>query len=360
MKVPPGILEKLRSRREDHALRELMIQGNKVDFFSNDYLGLARLPFESSMSYGSTGSRLISGNSRYTERLENYLANFFHHEAGLLFNSGYDANLAIYSCVPQKGDTIFYDEFVHASIRDGIRLSLAKSYSFRHNDINHLKERLSLATGSVFIAVESIYSMDGDQTPIEELVKLCNENKLYLIVDEAHSGGIYGNGGAGLVTQHLLDHHVFCKLITFGKAYGSHGALVLGSAELRSYLINFARPFIYSTAMPYHAQERIEFAVNEAAKMDTARLKLTENIQTFRQLAAYAPWQLIESYSPIQSIVIKGNAEVRKIAEHIQNEGFAVKAILSPTVPKGHERIRICIHSYNSIEEIKTLIACLK
>src|SRR5687768_16091067 len=122
MKVPASILEKLNQRKTDHAFRELMIQGNNVDFFSNDYLGVARLPFESNLNYGSTGSRLISGNSKYTERLENYLANFYQHESGLLFSSGYDANLSIYSCIPQKGDTVLYDEYVHASIRDGIRL----------------------------------------------------------------------------------------------------------------------------------------------------------------------------------------------------------------------------------------------
>ncbi|MBK9591042.1 MAG: aminotransferase class I/II-fold pyridoxal phosphate-dependent enzyme [Crocinitomicaceae bacterium] len=359
MKSPKSILEKLNQRKADHAFRELMVQGNKVDFFSNDYLGVAKLPFEGQMSYGSTGSRLISGNSKYTERLENYLANFFQHESGLLFNSGYDANLAIYSCIPQKGDTVLYDEYAHASIRDGIRLSLAKSFSFRHNDLEHLKERLKVAEGTVYVAVESIYSMDGDEAPLELLAEFCKANNLYLIVDEAHSGGLYGDGGNGLVAEKCLDLDIFCKLITFGKAYGSHGAIVLSSKEVRDYLVNFARPFIYSTALSFHSQERIEFVVNKVALMDLERKKLKENISFFKSEIQTKKVKCIESSSPVQSIVIPGNEEARSIAARIQEAGFAVKAILSPTVPKGHERIRICLHSYNSHEEIKALIECL-
>ncbi|MBI3133342.1 MAG: aminotransferase class I/II-fold pyridoxal phosphate-dependent enzyme [Bacteroidetes bacterium] len=359
MKTPESIVNKLNQRKADHAFRELMIQGNSVDFFSNDYLGVAQLPFEANLNYGSTGSRLISGNSKYTERLENYLANFYRHEAGLLFNSGYDANLGIYSCIPQKGDTVLYDEYVHASIRDGIRLSLAKSFSFRHNDLQHLKERLRAAEGTVYVAVESIYSMDGDQAPLELLAEFCDAHNLYLIVDEAHSGGLYGDGGSGLATERCIDQSIFCKLITFGKAYGSHGAIVLSSNKVRDFLVNFARPFIYSTAPSLHAQERIEFAVNKVAQMDAERKKLTENIAFFCSEIKRVPVTCIESSSPIQSIIIPGNEEARQVAAHIQQAGFAVKAILSPTVPKGQERIRICLHSYNSREEIKALIGCL-
>jgi len=360
MKAPQSILDKLSQRKADNAFRELMVQGTRVDFFSNDYLGVAKLPFESNLHYGSTGSRLISGNSKFTERLENSLAGFYQQEAGLLFSSGYDANLSIYSCIPQKGDTVLYDEYVHASIRDGIRLSHAQSFSFKHNDLQHLKERLRVATGTIYIAVESIYSMDGDEAPIELLAELCSAHKLYLIVDEAHSGGLYGENGQGLVTEKELDPHVFCKLITFGKAYGSHGALVLGSKEVRDYLVNFARPFIYTTAASFHSQERIEFAVRNVAQMQNERQKLKTNIDFFRKQIAQQKIKCIESFSPIQSVVIPGNEAARSMAAKIQESGFAVKAILSPTVPKGQERIRICLHSYNSHEEIKELIECLK
>ncbi|MBL7898174.1 MAG: aminotransferase class I/II-fold pyridoxal phosphate-dependent enzyme [Crocinitomicaceae bacterium] len=359
MKTPKRILEKIKQRKSENAFRELMVQGNKVDFFSNDYLGASKIPFEGQMNYGSTGSRLISGNSKYTERLESYLAGFYQHESGLLFNSGYDANLSIFSCIPQRGDTIIYDELVHASIRDGIRLSLARSYSFRHNDLQDLKSKIEQAEGTIYIAVESIYSMDGDEAPLELLCELCEAKNLYLIVDEAHSGGLYGDGGNGLVSEKLLDQQVFCKLITFGKAYGSHGALILSSKDVRDYLVNFARPFIYSTAPSFHSQERIEFIVNHVAHMDAERKKLRDNIAYFKSQVNNLNLKFVESDSPIQCILISGNDVVKSAADKILSAGFAVKAILSPTVPKGEERIRICLHSYNSKQEIDGLLNCL-
>jgi len=360
MKPPKSITEKLNKRKSESAFRELMIQGNRVDFFSNDYLGVAKLPFECQMNYGSTGSRLISGNSKYTERLETYLANFYQQESGLLFNSGYDANLGFFSSIPQKGDTIFYDELSHASIRDGIRLSKAKAFPFKHNDLNHLKERFKIAEGTIYVAVESIYSMDGDAAPLELLVELCDAHGAYLIVDEAHSGGLYGTGGNGIVTEKELDNRIFAKLITFGKAYGSHGAIILSSQIVKEYLINFARSFIYTTALSFHSQERIEFVVDEVAKMENERKKLRKNISTFRDYSKSKNVNCIQSDSPIQSILISGNAEAKMAAAKILENGFAVKAILSPTVPKGKERIRICLHSFNSAEEIKALIDCLQ
>lgn len=360
MKTPQNILQKLNKRKEEYAFRELMTQDNKIDFFSNDYLGVSKIPFESIKSHGSTGSRLISGNSKYTEKIEHYLADFFGFESGLFFNSGYDANLGIFSCIPQKGDTIFYDELIHASIRDGIRLSLAKSFSFRHNDVGHLKEKLKYASGNVYIAVESIYSMDGDMAPLIELAGLCADGGYFLIVDEAHSGGISGEGGCGLVSELKLNNQIFCKLITFGKAYGSHGAIVLCNENIKSYLLNFARSLIYSTALPASAIERIENVVNQVAMMNNERLKLHENIKFFNHQLAKYQVNLIPSLTPIQSIIFSGNQLAIEKANQIKNDGFAVKAILSPTVPKGQERIRICLHSFNSTAEIESLFNSLK
>ena len=359
MNHPKSIIEKLNQRKAEHAFRELMVQGNRVDFFSNDYLGVAKMSFEAQMNYGSTGSRLISGNSKYTERLETYLADFYRHEAGLLFNSGYDANLGFFSSIPQKGDTILYDELAHASIRDGIRLSHANAFMFRHNDPEHLQDRFKNATGKVYVVVESVYSMDGDTAPLEKIAALCEERGAFLIVDEAHSGGLYGDGGSGMVTEKGLDKHVFAKLITFGKAYGSHGAIILSSRVVKDYLVNFARSLIYTTAMSFHAQERIEHAVNKVAQLDAERTKLRNNISIFRQYIRSKKHHVVDSESPIQSVIIPGNEEAKRLAEKIMNTGFAVKAILSPTVPRGHERIRICLHSFNSTEEIKGLINCL-
>lgn len=359
MKSPKSLSEKLVQRKVENSFRELMLKGNRVDFFSNDYLGLAQVPFSSQKNFGSTGSRLISGNDEYTERLETQLANFFNQEAALLFNSGYDANLGLFSCIAQKGDTIIYDELSHASIRDGIRLSFANSFSFKHNDLNHLINRLEKSAGTVFVAIESIYSMDGDFAPLKEITALCEKYNAFLIVDEAHSGGIFGDQGKGLVAQNKLDKKVFAKLITFGKAYGSHGAVVLGSNVLRNYLINYARSFIYTTALPLHAQERIEFVVNYNSEHLEHQKKLIENINFFNSKARVLKLNFYESDSPIQSIIVEGNQAAKSLAKKILEKGFAVKAILSPTVPKGKERLRICLHSFNTKSEIESLLNLL-
>lgn len=354
MKIPENLQLKLQERASDDSLRTLMLQGEKVDFFSNDYLGVAQLIFEGEEFSGSTGSRLISGNSESAEQVEAFLASFFQQESALLFNSGYDANLGFFAAVPQKQDTVLYDKLIHASVRDGMRLGGAKKFSFAHNDLEDLKKKAQQASGDVYVVVESIYSMDGDAAPLQEIAELCEELGAYLIVDEAHAAGVFGAQGAGLVTHLGLDEKVFAKLITFGKAYGSHGAVFLGSKELRDYLINFARPLIYSTALSPHAHNRILKAVQTVAELTKERHQLHRNIELFKT-GLNDDIQLMESESPIQSLVIPGTTAAKKMANVIQEAGFAVKAILAPTVPEGTERIRVCIHSFNSEKEIHQL-----
>ena len=354
-KFPESLSKLIDHRKKVNAFRFLMESEGLVDFYSNDYLGVAQLVFESDALSGSTGSRLISGNSDETIALETELAQFFKHQAALLFNSGYDANLGVFSSIALKGDTVIYDNLVHASIRDGVRMSLANSFPFKHNDLKQLEAKIKRAKGTIYVAVESVYSMDGDQAPLIEIAAICEANGAYLIVDEAHSGGLYGENGVGLVTKLGLDSLVFAKVITFGKAYGSHGAVVLGSTDLKDYLINFARSLIYTTTLPPHAQARIKYVVNTVAAMGAERNRLERNITLFRSIIHDGSLELMPSDSAIQCIVIPGNEAVKAKAEQIRNGGFAVKAILSPTVPEGRERIRICIHSFNSEEEIKSL-----
>ncbi len=361
MQAPKTIQSKLRQREEELSFRKLSRKKEGVDFFSNDYLGIAKLEFSSSLGHGSTGSRLISGNSVIAENVESELANFYGTSAGLLYNSGYDANIGLLSSVPQRGDTIVYDRLCHASIRDGIRLGVAKNYSFEHNNLEKLEQRLlQCKEGEKYVVVESVYSMDGDQAPLAELAKICQKHNAYLIVDEAHAAGFFGDRGEGLVSQLGINTEVFAKVITFGKAYGSHGAIVLGGELLKNYLINFSRSFIYTTAMSPSAVERISFAVEKAKKMTVERQQLHENIQLFQKLAKKENLNLLNGYSPIQSIIITGNKKVKEIAERVSKNGFMIKAILSPTVPKGEERIRICLHSYNTNVEIQNLIQALK
>lgn len=357
------IQQKLDKRKQENAFRELKNNNHLIDFCSNDYLGFAKEiaihqtnhAFE---SYGATGSRLISGNHSITEETERYLANFYRSESALIFNSGYNANVGLFQCLPQRTDTIIYDEYIHASIRDGIKLSNAKNYAFEHNNITALEEKLSLASGLVYVVVESIYSMDGDAAPLIEIAKICKQHHAALIVDEAHAAGIFGNG-LGLVAELNLENDVFARIITFGKAYGCHGAAVLGNKILRDYLINYSRAFIYTTALPLPSILAIknahEFLLQHLIRID----QLKELISYFKSQISNYQLSIINSESSIQCIIISGNNEVKKLASKIEEQGFDVRPILSPTVPKGKERLRICLHSFNTKEQVDKLIVTI-
>ncbi len=344
----------LQDRIEKGSLRSLLSFEAHVDFWSNDYLGLGRIAHPIEIS-GSTGSRLISGNSKVVEGVEHKLAGHFQSEAALIFNSGYDANVGLFSSLPQKGDTILYDELVHASVRDGIRLSFANSFSFKHNDPADLEKKLKKATGTVFVAVESLYSMDGDIAPLVALKALCSEYGALLIVDEAHSGGVFGKEGRGLCAETEISESAFIRLFTFGKAYGAHGAVVCCSDLVRQFLVNFARSFIYTTALPEALYLHLLNQV-EAGKSEILRQQLQTNISHFTKSIQST---LSASNSPIQVIEFSDLDTCKQKAHQLQQAGFAVKAILPPTVPAGSQRLRICIHAFNTEEEIDQLIHLL-
>jgi 8-amino-7-oxononanoate synthase len=347
--------KRLLKRYEDGSIRSLSLFHGAVDFFSNDYLGLSSISFQSAndAALGSTGSRLLSGNSYEAEACELFLANYFSVEAALVFNSGYDANIGIFSSIPQKGDTVIYDALIHASVRDGIRMSYADSFSFCHNDYEDLEQKIKRGKGTVFVAVESLYSMDGDIAPLKEIKEICDRYNALLIVDEAHAVGVLGKEGKGLA----FGLSVFARLVTFGKAYGSHGAAVLCDKQVKEYLINFARSFIYTTALPRESYNRITEVVsyNDQSFLKT---KLQKNIDLFRNEMDMN--LLSDPTSPIQIVSCPGIENAKKLSLKIQKQGFAVKPILSPTVPFGYERIRICIHAFNTEEEIKTLVSLLQ
>jgi 8-amino-7-oxononanoate synthase len=331
-------------------LRSLSHFDGFVDFYSNDYLGSARFVRGGQSMSGSTGSRLISGNSQVIESSEANLADFFGTESGLMFNSGYDANLGLFSSVPQRGDTVVYDEFIHASIRDGIRLSLANSISFKHNNLEDLTSKISRAKGVVYVAIEGLYSMDGDLAPVKEIVDLCKRTNAYLIIDEAHSAGIFGENGRGLMMMGNHSPNVLAKVVTFGKAYGSHGAIVLGSSKLSQYLVNYSRPFIYTTAAPEDLYV-LNSTLPQSSRLLLEREKLNSNIQYFRSKIK-SKILISDPKSPIQIYQLGNIGKVKLMAENLQFNRIAVKPIFSPTVPEGKERIRICLHSYNSTDEI--------
>lgn len=362
-KGPLHLLHMLEERKRKGLFRSLNNYNHLIDFSSNDYLGfsklgllnkkLANLKTEKS---GSTGSRLISGNSDVAIQLENKIAEFHNAESALLFNSGYDANIGLLSSLVTKHDLILYDELIHASIHDGIRLSLAKHYKIRHNNIEHLKlmlERNSDISDSVFIVVESVYSMDGDCAPLSEIAALCDNKKVFLIVDEAHAIGVFGKDGRGLCNELQLEQRCFARVYTYGKAMGCHGAAVVGSDVLRNYLINFARSFIYTTALPEHSLQLIGAAYELLAQPEHNE-KLKNNILYFNELVINKSG-FIPSNSAIHCFLFPGNDKVTLLENKLQENGFFVKGIKSPTVKEGSERVRICIHAFNTKEEINKL-----
>jgi 8-amino-7-oxononanoate synthase len=372
---PIKLSSKLEIRKQNNALRKLSLPNNLIDFSSNDYIGFSKNKaiFEETHQYlinsnciqnGATGSRLISGNHKVYQEAEGYIAQFHQSESALIFNSGYDANVGFFSSVPQKGDLILYDELCHASIRDGIQLSNSKSYKFKHNDFEDLEkliQRCQTELVEVYIVTESVFSMDGDCPNMEELVAVSQKYNCHLVVDEAHSLGVFGECGEGLVQMLGLQDQVFARIMTFGKGLGCHGAAIVGSQELKEYLVNFARSFIYTTGLSPHSVTTILVAYQHLKTKKGTINKLRENIVHFNQemnLLGLKP-MFVRSKSAIQSAIIPGNQKVKTIANQLQEKGFDVKAILSPTVPEGQERLRFCLHSYNSKEEISEVLTLL-
>lgn len=361
----------------NNALRQLSNQPHLIDFSSNDYLGFSKSKtiFRNTHQYlvdnnmqqnGSTGSRLLSGNHKVYCDVETMLCKFHNSEAAIVFNSGYDANIGFFSAVSQRGDIILYDEFIHASIRDGIIMSNAKAYKFKHNNLEDLHTKLSLrkqtksSESDIYIVTESVFSMDGDTPDLLVMSEICKNHNAHFIVDEAHALGVFGQNGLGLIQDLKLENDVFARLITFGKGLGCHGSAILGSTVLKQYLVNFARSFIYTTALPPHSLATINSAYTELKRTDEIE-KLHQNIHFFRSEIEKLKLQqsFVKSDSAIHCCIIPGNDTVKAIAKKLQKQGFDVKPILSPTVSEGEERLRFCLHSYNSETEMSKVLELL-
>lgn len=362
--------EELKKRSDGSSLRELKIIKDKVDFSSNDYLGFAQSEELKSRilselnklrRLGSGGSRLLTGNNSLIEKTEQEIADFHAAESALFFNSGYEANSGLISTITKRHDTILFDELSHASLREGIRLSNANSFSFKHNDLADLENKLSKAEGEIFIIVESVYSMDGDICPLSEIVLLSEKYHANIILDEAHATGVIGAKGEGLA-QHLdLHEKIVARVHTFGKAIGFNGAVVLGSTPLRNYLINFCRPFIYTTApnlmQVVGVREAYRYLNSNAGLVS----QLNDRCNFFKhKIARFKEIELLQSDSAIFSIVMPGNENVKLAAIYLQNGGCDIRPILSPTVPQGKERLRICLHVFNTELEIERLCKLLE
>ncbi|WP_297334132.1 8-amino-7-oxononanoate synthase [Flavobacterium sp.] len=373
--LPPSLEKKLQTRTNEGALRSLPDALHLTDFASNDYLGLSKstalhktadnlLSKRKFYGNGATGSRLITGNHSLYREAETAIAQFHNVESALIFNSGYDANIGFFSCVPQKNDVVLYDEFIHASIRDGLRLGNATAYKFKHNDLAALEKSILQhreKAQELYIVTESVFSMDGDSPDLKQLTGIAAKYSCRIVIDEAHAVGIFGTNGEGLIQHIGLEDEVFARIVTFGKAMGCHGAAVLGVKELKEYLVNFARSLIYTTGLPPHALAKISAAYSVMLQQAEARQTLFKNVTFFKAEAnRLHVSNLIPSDSAIQCVVIPGNEKVRHIAMQLQEQGYSIKPILSPTVPRGQERLRFCLHSYNTQDEISGILYSLK
>ncbi len=368
MSIDDILFEKLEKRKEQGLLRSLKpLREDLIDFSSNDYLGLARnkklqasieriYKTEAQKMNGSGGSRLLAGNYPQIEALEALLHQVHGNGSALVFNSGYNANLAVFSSIPQKGDIVLYDEYIHACVKDGLRLSLSKFFSFKHNNLEDLEKKLQKFNNKrVFIAIEGIYSMDGDLAPLKEICDLATKYSAEVIIDEAHSTGVYGKDGAGLVTHLGLDDHVYIKVHTFGKAIGVHGAVVNCSGVVKDYLINYARSFIYTTSMTLHTVIAIQESYKYIQNNSNVQEGLFNVISEYQKLSGNS-----ENKSPIQTFISGSNKKAKELASTLQKNKLAVYPVMSPTVPLGTERIRVCLHGFNTKSELDTLATILK
>jgi 8-amino-7-oxononanoate synthase len=352
------LTSKLKQREQDGNLRVLRSYNGYTDFFSNDYLGFGNSIKATTDNLKNVGSsRLIAGTTDLHLSLEDYCSNLFQNDRSLLFNSGYSANLGVLSSIPQKDDLILYDELSHASIKDGVRLSLAKGIKFKHNNLEDLSIKLSNNTQStVFVVVESLYSMDGDFAHLDEISKICKKNNAYLIVDEAHSGGVFGENGSGYCSEKNIQP--FLKIITFGKAFGAHGACVIGDSVTIDFLINFSRPFIYTTALSQNHTslilqqlKRTDFKIQQD-KLQTVITYFNEKFSDFDINS--------DERSPIKSIVFNDRALLKALETDLHKRKIGVKAIYAPTVPVNQERLRVSLHAFNTYKEIDSLYDVLK
>jgi 8-amino-7-oxononanoate synthase len=336
------------ARIDADGLRRTLRPPAGIDLSSNDYLGLARHPAlkqrmaEAVMTegVGSTGSRLLRGERLAFTRLEERFAGFKGAARSLYFSSGYLANLAVLTTFPEAGDVIFSDERNHASLIDGVRLSRARCVIFPHNDAVALAKLLRAETGDgqMFVVVESLFSMDGDEAPLAGYAALCRETGTALIVDEAHAVGIYGETGSGLIEARGIAEDVFLSINTAGKALGVAGAFVAGASDAVEYLIQRARSFIFSTAPPPSLAAALEASLDVIAAEPERRVRLLAHARYLRERLGLA------GDSQIIPVIIGGNEKAVAVAQALQSEGFDVRAVRPPTVPAGTARLRVSLH----------------
>jgi 8-amino-7-oxononanoate synthase len=368
------IEEELQSRRENNLYRETIayprsgeeveVEGRRLlNFSSNDYLDFANHPDlkEKAIEYtrrygtGSTASRLVTGTLTIHQELENRLAAFKDYPEVLLFGSGYLANTGVIPALVGRSDYIIADKLVHASIIDGILLSRANFYRFDHNDVPDIKRRLEKipADSRILIITESIFSMDGDRAPLEEIANLAEEYEALFMVDEAHAGGIFGENGAGLVNALGLQDRVDISMFTLSKALGAYGGAIACGETMKKYLINTARSFIYSTAPPPAVLGSVMAALDLLKEKPDLGARLLINSDYFRDRLKEAGLQTGDSTSQIVPVIIGDSKKTLRFSNALKEDGILAVAIRPPTVPAGSARIRFSISLAHSKKRLK-------
>jgi 8-amino-7-oxononanoate synthase len=360
-----GDLDNLRAQSQLRALEN----PPGISLCSNDYLGLATDPrlkqavldaVARASAVGSTGSRLLSGNSIEWEELESEFARFAGTESALYFGSGYSANIGLLSSILQPGDVVFSDALNHASLIDGIRMSGARKVIYPHLDLAFLEKALREhrgLPGAKVIVTETVFSMEGDVAPLRELLTLARAYGAALVVDEAHATGVCGPEGRGIAAEHQCERDILASVHTCGKALASAGAFVCGGNALRQFLVNRARTFIFSTAMPPYLAGQIHAALDLARRADTERAHLREIAALLRGALAARGLQVGASVTHIVPVILGTNEKALHVAAQLQANGFAAKAIRPPTVPAGTSRLRLSLTCKITAEDIHRIVA---
>ena len=360
-------LSALEARSQRRSLAE--IQG--VNFCSNDYLGLAVNPalraavteaVRISEKIGGTGSRLLSGQTEEWRDLEDEFAKFAGTESALFFTTGYAANVGLLSSLVGKDDVVFSDERNHASLIDGMRLSGARKLIYPHLNLNALEDALRQTADASYrrvVVTESVFSMDGDIAPLVELSTLAEKYNAALILDEAHATGVHGPAGHGLAVAAGITSKVLAIIHTCGKALASAGAFVCGPAVLKEHLVNHARTFIFSTALPPYFTAQIRAALRLAEGMNEDRTLLLHRAASFRAALQSEGFDTAGAGSQIVPVVLGHNDATLDAAEHLQRDGFAVRGIRPPTVPEGGSRLRLSLTTRISQEELSRVVHSL-
>lgn len=365
MKPLDHFSKKLSDLDSKHRLRLLAPQSG-IDLSSNDYLGFSDHPLlrykaiealEGGIAIGATGSRLLRGNCPEHEKLESHAAQIFKSDKALYFASGFQAGMAVFSTLPSRHDVVLYDSLIHACAKDGMRAGLAKIVSVLHNDLNAYEDTLKRfrdKAETLWVAVESVYSMDGDFAPLSELYDLCRRYDAVLIVDEAHGTGVWGKKGRGLCAE-LPDHDSLISIHTCGKALGVAGGLVCAPAGMIDYMVNAARPFVYSTAPPPLQAHLVNVALGlmQSEEGEQCRKHLHSLCTTAQEHFGGAGGQIIP-------IIIGGDARAVQIAEHCQNAGYDICAIRPPTVPEGSARLRLSLNATLSEDDFALFLKFVK